>query len=91
MTDSTNIDHAEIAAMQYAKRVKEFYEGLIAYVILAIVFFSLMGFGEPVLYWIFLGVGAGLVVQGLLAFEVIRFPNQDWEKKLIEKKLGHKL
>ena len=91
MTETVNVDHDEVAAMRYAKRIKEFYEGLIAYVVLAIVFFSVMGFGEPILYWIFLGVGAGLVVQGLLAFEVIRFPNQDWEKKLIEKKLGRKL
>ena len=44
-----------------------------------------------VVLWVFLGVGAGLVVQGLLAFEIIRFERPGWEKRLVEKRLGRKL
>ena len=64
---------------------------MIAYVILAIAFFSTKGFGEPVLYWVFGGVGLGLIVQGLISFEIIRLPFQDLERKMAEKRLGRKL
>ena len=65
--------------------------GILTYVVMAVVFFSIFGFGEPVLYWVFLGTGLALVVQGLLTFEIIRFPFQDWEKRIAEKRLGRKL
>lgn len=91
-----NLEDDEREAIRYAKRVKEFYEGLIAYVILAIVFLFALGIGEfdgkgHVIFWVFLGVGVGLIAQGLMAFEVIRFERPDWEKRLIEKRLGRKL
>ena len=81
----------EAEAINYAKGIKEFFGGLLAYVVLAVVFFAVAGFNEPVLYWIFLGVGIGLIVQGLMAFEVIRLPWHNWEKRMIEKRLGRKL
>ena len=73
-TRTVRLLQEEREAMRYARRVKAFYEGVIVYVILAVIF---LGFsdraGEPLVYGVFLGVGAGLIVQGLLAFEVIRF------------------
>ena len=81
----------EAEAINYAKGIKEFFGGLLTYVVLAVVFFAVAGFDEPVLYWIFLGVGIGLIVQGLMAFEVIRLPWHNWEKRMIEKRLGRKL
>ncbi len=81
----------EREALRYARRLKAFYEGLIAYVILAIVFLGFFNTGEAAVYWVFLGVGAGLIVQGLLAFEVIRFDFPSWEKRIVEKRLGRKL
>ena len=81
----------EAEAINYAKGIKEFFGGLLAYVVLAVVFFAVAGFNEPVLYWIFLGVGIGLIVQGLMAFEVICLPWHNWEKRMIEKRLGRKL
>ena len=78
-------------AMRYAKGVKDFAEGLLAYLILALVFLVFLGARDPVVYWVFLGVGAGLVVQGLIAFEVIRFDRPSWEKWLVERRLGRKL
>ena len=82
----------EREAMRYARRVKAFYEGAIVYVIMAAIF---LGFSdkaeEPIVIWVFFGVGVGLIAQGLLAFEVIRFDFPSWEKKLVEKRLGRKL
>lgn len=40
---------------------------------------------------IFGGIVAGLAIQGLVAFEIIRMPFQSLEKRLAEKKLGRKL
>ncbi|MEM7078779.1 MAG: helix-turn-helix transcriptional regulator [Pseudomonadota bacterium] len=86
-----HLEHDEVEALEYAKGVKDFLSGLIAYVILAVVFFSLRGFDEPLLYWVFGGIGLGLLLHGLMSFEVVRFPFQDLERKVAEKRLGRKL
>lgn len=86
-----HLEPDEAEALEYAKGVKDFLSGLIAYIILAIVFFSVRGFDEPLLYWVFGGVGLGLIVQGLMSFEILRLPFQDLERKVAEKRLGRKL
>ena len=88
---SEHVKPDEAQALEYAKGVKDFLSGLIAYVILAVVFFSIRGFNEPILYWVFGGVGLWLLVHGLVSFEVVRLPFQGLERKLAEKKLGRKL
>ncbi|WP_417683435.1 helix-turn-helix domain-containing protein [Pseudidiomarina aquimaris] len=90
MKDDATLQHDEQRALQYAKRVKSFYEGLITYLVMAAVFFY-FGYDEPLLYWVFGGIGLGLVVQGLIAFEKISFLSPGWEKRLVERKLGRKL
>ena len=90
MKDDAILQHDEQRALQYAKRVKSFYEGLITYLVMAAVFFY-FGYDEPLLYWVFGGIGLGLLVQGLIAFEKISFLSPGWEKRLVERKLGRKL
>jgi transcriptional regulator with XRE-family HTH domain len=91
MTRQEQLDRDEIRAMEYAKGVKDFLSGALVYVILAVCFFAARGFSEPKLYLIFGAVGIALAVQGLLAYEIIRLPFQDLERKLAEKKLGRRL
>ena len=91
MTQHDQLQRDEVRAMEYAKGVKDFLSGVVVYVILAVCFFSIAGFDEPLLYLVFGGVGLGLVVQGLLAYEIIRLPFQDLERRIAEKKLGRKL
>ena len=91
MQEKVELKQDEIAAMEYAKGVKDFYSGVAIYLVLAIVFLVAFGFREPFLYLVFGGVGLGLVVQGLMAFEVIRLPFQNLERRIAEKKLGRKL
>lgn len=86
-----HLEPDEKEALEYAQNVSAFYTGVLSLVILAIVFFTVFGFDEPVLYVIFGGIAGGLAIQGLAAYEIIRFPFQNLEKKLAEKKLGRKL
>lgn len=90
-TTSEHLEADEADAIEYAKSVKDLLSGALAYVILAIAFFAVKGFDEPILYWVFGGVGLGLIVQGLITFELVRLPFQNLERKLAEKKLGRKL
>lgn len=90
MQHETELKADEQEALLYAKRMKEFYEFLFTYVVLAIVF--LIAFpGDTVVYIIFAGLGVGLVVQGLIAFEIVTFFSPKWEKQLAERRLGRKL
>ncbi|WP_371374769.1 helix-turn-helix domain-containing protein [Thalassotalea aquiviva] len=90
MNHDVNVKSDEQKAMLYVKRVKEFYEFALVYIVLALVF-SIKFYDEPKFYILFGGLGVALIVQGLIAFEKVRFFSPDWEKKLIEKKLGRKL
>ncbi|MEX0915592.1 MAG: hypothetical protein WDZ60_06835 [Wenzhouxiangellaceae bacterium] len=58
---------------------------------LAAGFFIGYGFDEPLLYIVFGAVGLALAWQGLIAFEVVRLPFQNLERRIAEKKLGRKL
>ena len=90
MNNEANLKSDEQEAMAYAKRIKEFYEFLFIYAVLGIVFLIKFS-GEPKIYIVFAGLGVALIIQGLIAFEKISFISPNWEKKLIEKKLGRKL
>ena len=90
MQNENELKADEQQALLYAKRMKEFYEFLITYLTLAVVFLVFFH-GEPVVYIIFAGIGLGLILQGLVAFEVVSFMNPGWEKRLVERKLGRKL
>lgn len=90
MQNDTELKMDEQKALLYAKRMKEFCEYLITYVVMAEVFIT-MAYDEPVIYVIFGSLGVGLIVQGLIAFEVVSFMSPNWERKLAERKLGRKL
>lgn len=91
MHEKEELKQDEKEAIEYARGVKDFIGGVVAYVVIAVVFFAVYGFDKPVLYWIFLGIGAGLAIQALFTFEILRYPSQYWEKRIAEKRLGRKL
>jgi len=90
MLENDDLKTDEKEALLYAKRMKEFYESLVTYVVLAIVFLVVF-FGNPIVYIIFAALGVALVFQGLIAYEVISFMSPKFERSLAEKKLGRKL
>lgn len=90
MEEQHELKADEQRALLYAKRMKEFFEFLLTYLVMALVFLIVFH-GEPIVYLVFAGLGVGLIVQGLIAFEVITFLSPGWEKRLVERRLGRKL
>lgn len=90
MNDETELKPDEQEALLYARRVKEFYEYLASYLAMAVVFLIVFH-GEPVVYLLFGALGVGVLVQGLIAFEVIGLFSPNLERKLAERRLGRKL
>lgn len=81
----------ETDAMQYVKGIKEFYTHAGMFALFAVVFLIFKRPEEPKIVWGFLGWGVGVVLHGLVAFEIVNVFNAGWEKRLIEKRLGRKL
>jgi len=78
-------------AINYVKGIKEFYGHLFMFVVFMVAFLVTGKFSHPQLGWLILGWVAGLVIHGLVAYEVFGSFGTNWEKKQIEKKLGRKL
>ncbi len=85
------VSNDEKAAINYVKGIKEFYGHLFMFVVFVTAFFTTGKFNHPQIGWLVLGWAAGVVIHGLVAFEVFGSFGTDWEKKQIEKKLGRKL
>lgn len=85
---SITIDERE--ALAYAKRVREFYESIGVYLVLAAIFFAVFG-RNWVVFLVFIGTGIGIAIQGLLTFEIIRLPFVKLERRIAESKLGRPL
>ncbi len=91
MTTDTNVTQQENDAVEYIKGVKEFFSHAFMYVIFCVAFLVVGKELSSLMIWGFAGWGVGVLVHGLSAFEVIRFGSADWERKLVERKLGRKL
>lgn len=94
MNEPVDLKHDERKAMEFVKGIKGFYEHLVVY--LVFVALEIFGVGRDVpmhdLYlWCLVGWGVGLIIHGLVAYEVVSWVTPQWEKKLIEKRLGRKL
>lgn len=85
----------EQEAMVYAKRIKEFYEFLVTWVVVTpvFVFFFHDTHRASTVYLVLGALGVALVIQGLLAFEVVKLPffGPHWERRQVERRLRRKL
>lgn len=95
MNESVELKKDEREALEFVKGIKGFYEHLAVFV----VFFTLELFGvgrdapmHDLYVWCLAGWGIGVVIHGLVAYEVLNWSfSAKWEKKLVEKRLGRKL
>ena len=84
----------EALALAHVRKLKGFYFHLMLYAIvigfLAIV--NLMTSHHYLWFlWAASGWGLGLVVHGIRVFDKVPFLNGEWERRQVEKQLGHKL
>lgn len=91
MAETPQVSSDEREAMEYVKGVKEFYSHLGMYFVFAVVFSLSFGLDNPMIFWGVTGWGIGLIIHGLNAFEVINVFKPNWERRMIEKRLGRKL
>ena len=89
--NTVEVTAEEEAAINYVKGIKEFYGHLFMFVVFMVAFLVTGKFSEPKVLWLVLGWFAGLIIHGLVAFEIFGSFGTRWEKKQIEKKLGRKL
>lgn len=81
----------EKQALEYVKGIKEFYTHLMMYIVFVIAVLVFKSNIETRMALPFLGWGIGVIIHGLIAFEIVGLKLHKWEKKQIEKKLGRKL
>jgi XRE family transcriptional regulator, regulator of sulfur utilization len=91
MTENVQVTSDERQAIEYVKGVKEFYTHLAIYLVFAVLYSVMFGFGNPIIFWGIVGWGVGVIVHGLNVYEVINLFGAQWEKRQIEKRLGRKL
>ena len=90
MNNEEVLKNDEQEAIAYGKRVKQFYEQLISYIVISTIFLFVFG-GDTHLYIVLGGVGVSMIIYGLITFEVIGILSPAIERKLVEKRLGRKL
>jgi len=91
MNEKVIVTDDEEAALAYVKQVKEFYTHAFLYVFFTVSILLNRGTDEPFVVWGLLGWTAGVIVHGLAAFEKINFIGPNWERRMVEKRLGRKL
>jgi transcriptional regulator with XRE-family HTH domain len=91
MNDKVEITDDEQAALAYVAQLKEFYTHALMYVIFVPLILFKVGIDDLVMLWGLFGWTAGLVVHGLVAYEKLTIIGPNWEKRMVEKRLGRKL
>lgn len=91
MSEKVTVSDDEQAALAYVKQLKEFYTHGLIYLIFTVFILLRRGVDDPVVVWGLLGWTAGIVLHGLVAFEKFSFIGPDWERRMIERRLGRKL
>jgi transcriptional regulator with XRE-family HTH domain len=92
MNGSNRVAEDEAEAFAYVQRIREFWTLHVGmFVVFALVFGFSFGLEHPLIRWGIIGWGIAMVVHGLCVYEVINLFGPDWERRLVEKRLGRKL
>ena len=89
--EKAQISEDEESALAYVKQLKEFYSHLLIYVVFGIAILWRRGIDDPVIIWGLLGWTVGVIIHALVAYEKINLVGVDWERRMVEKRLGRKL
>ena len=91
MNERETLTSAEREAIEYVKGIKEFYSHLLMYLVFMAAFTVFFGFKNPLIPWGAIGWGIGVIVHGLVVYEVINVFGPKWEKRQIDRRLGRDL
>lgn len=97
-TDSQSLSPDEALALAHVRKLRGFYIHFAQYCIViaflaAVNLLTVRHYHYYVLWFIWpaLGWGMGILFHGLRVFDKIPFLNGDWERRQVEKYLGHKI
>jgi transcriptional regulator with XRE-family HTH domain len=87
------LDTDELLALRYARKLRGFYVHAIqfCFVIIVMAVINYFTSSYPWVLWTVFGWGSGLLVHGLLVFNKIPFLGAEWERRVVEERIGRKL
>jgi transcriptional regulator with XRE-family HTH domain len=87
------LSNDEALALRYARKLRGFYAHVAQYcsviTILAVINYFTSDY--PWVLWTAFGWGTGVLVHGLMVHNRIPFLGADWERRVVEQRLGRKL
>jgi len=89
--ESVVLSAEERAAMEYVRDLKSFQAHLLSYLVIMPLLAVLNYFVSPENIWAIwpaLGWGVGVLMHGLVVYEVLGFRGQKWEREQIKKRLS---
>lgn len=93
MNSQDQISAKEREVIEHVKKLKSFYQHLITYllVISGLVIANLiLAPGYLWSLWAAFGWGIGLASHAISTFNLFNFFGEDWERKQVDKRMGHK-
>lgn len=90
-TERVTLAADEKEALEYVKGLIGFYSHLISFIVFTSMTGFAMGIQSPVFIWMFVGWGIGILFHAINAYEMLKPISANWERKLVEKRLGRKL
>jgi transcriptional regulator with XRE-family HTH domain len=93
-SQSPAMTNEEALALAYVRNVKGFYIHLVQFVAVNAVLVVINLVTYPRFFWAafpIVGWGVGLLVHGLKVFDKIPLLTADWERRVVERRLGRKL
>jgi transcriptional regulator with XRE-family HTH domain len=92
---ANNPEQTEIAlAYSHVRQIRRFYTSVMMYVVVMGMLIAINLLTHPRFLWFIfpaLGWGIALLFRGLLLFDVLPWFGPEWEKRLVEKRLGRRL
>ena len=92
MSGTNGVAEDEAEAFAFAQRIKEYWTTRVGmYVVFSGVFGFTFGLDHPMIRWGIIGWGIAMVIHGLWVYEIISPFGPEWERRIVEKRLGRKL
>ena len=92
--NTPSVSSEETIALAHVRRVKGFYVHFVQFMIF-VGTLTLVNIATDRHYlwvvWVALGWGSGVLVHGLKVFDKVPFLTARWEKRQVERRLGHQL